>query len=333
MVCDTWRAATAAALCSMGVVLSAGACGGGAGGGATDGGAGGRGGGAGAAVTPSGGRTGAGGSVLADPPDPPDAQVGVSPPPPGLDAGISATDADPDGGPADAAVVDPASLIFGCADGTREGFVDTAANPDIAGCSGGWSVPGVLLENPGVGPGCPTVTTNDTVTPACNRQAGNSGANPTGSGCDVADLCAAGWHVCATSGDVASHSPSGCANATQPTDPPLFFIARQSGNGCGDCATGTSTDPACATAVCDTTCPQSATTANDLFGCGTPQTIGFFGISPGDGCGPLDTGSGDRCGAIVGGNWSCDDGATGDCEGYVVVHAGSDFGGALCCRD
>ena len=32
----------------------------------------------------------------------------------------------------------------GCSDGTREGFLPAGSFPDIAGCSGGWSVPGIL---------------------------------------------------------------------------------------------------------------------------------------------------------------------------------------------
>ncbi|HVO27938.1 MAG TPA: hypothetical protein VMW56_30375, partial [Candidatus Margulisiibacteriota bacterium] len=42
----------------------------------------------------------------------------------------------------------------GCADGQREGFVDESAYPDIAGCGGGWSIPGIHTVNPGAAPAC-----------------------------------------------------------------------------------------------------------------------------------------------------------------------------------
>ena len=70
----------------------------------------------------------------------------------------------------------------GCADGTREAFVNVVRFPSIAGCAGGWTVPGVL--------------TPASMLPACARAAGNSGLRPNGAGCTVEDLCALGWHVC-----------------------------------------------------------------------------------------------------------------------------------------
>ena len=56
----------------------------------------------------------------------------------------------------------PPVSTAGCSDGTREGFTDVAKFPRIAGCSGGFSVPGVLV----------------TLAPACARIAGNSSPNP-----------------------------------------------------------------------------------------------------------------------------------------------------------
>ena len=41
----------------------------------------------------------------------------------------------------------------GCSDGTREGFVNATQFPNIAGCSGGWSVAGSPL-----GPQAPSAT-------------------------------------------------------------------------------------------------------------------------------------------------------------------------------
>jgi hypothetical protein len=221
---------------------------------------------------------------------------------------------------------------IGCADGIREGFVDMAANPDIAGCSGGWSIPGVMIQNPGMAPECPGVPTFDTGSPACNRLAGNNGRNPNGIGCNVADLCADGWHVCTSAADVGSRSPSGCTAATLAGDPPLFFVSRQSSNGCLACATGTLTGPDCDSLECTTGCAQTADTSNDVFGCGN-----FGDNSAGSGpiadCEPLDRGTSNECALLQGSSWSCDADGSGLCEAFVLVHQGPDYGGALCCRD
>ena len=67
---------------------------------------------------------------------------------------------------------DPAAL--GCADGQREGFLDDAQFPTVAGCLGVW-------------PG--TVSLRATAT---GQACGDDGATCT----SPADLCATGWHVC-----------------------------------------------------------------------------------------------------------------------------------------
>jgi hypothetical protein len=216
----------------------------------------------------------------------------------------------------------------GCADGHREGFVDVARFPHIAGCGGGWRIPGVMLTNPGRAPVCPAVRTYDTVTPACGRQGGDDGPNPSGVGCNVADLCSAGWHVCTSAQDVAEHSPGGCAGAAGEQDPPAFFLTRQSSNGCGHCATGKRTSADCNSAACTLECAQTAATSNDVFGCGN---IGANRELVG--CEPLDRFSHNLGSALAGTNWSFADDASGYCEAYAVVHAGPAYGGALCCRD
>jgi hypothetical protein len=226
-------------------------------------------------------------------------------------------DAAPDGPP----------RIHGCADGQREGFLDAVKYPAIAGCSGGWSVPGVMPFNPGTAPACPTFTTHDTVHPACNRGGGDDGANPKGAGCCVADLCEAGWHVCTSAADVTSHSPTGCKGATSANAPPLFFVTRQSSNGCGACATGGRTDSDCNSETCSSGCAQTPRTSNDVFGCGN-----LGASTPILDCGPIDRFSNNLCND-VGSNWTCNDDGTGFCEAYAILHNGSAFGGALCCRD
>lgn len=223
--------------------------------------------------------------------------------------------------------VDAPPLLQGCADGQREGFVDDKTFPDIAGCSGGWSVPGVMPFDPGTAPDCPSVKTFDTVTPACNRQGGDDGPNPAGAGCDVADLCEAGWHVCASPADITGHSPSGCTGVTRNGDPPLFFVSRESSNGCGVCASGSGSGSSCNGSSCVSGCAESAATSNDVFGCGN-----FGATIPFVDCGPIDRFSNNLCTGL-GANWTCIDDGSGLCEAFVLTHGGPAFGGVLCCRD
>lgn len=237
------------------------------------------------------------------------------------DGASSEADATPDA-PPDAPVV----VQAGCSDRKREGFVDDKQFPAIAGCSGGWSVPGVMPFNPGTAPSCSSVATFDTTTPACGRNAGNDSSNPNGSGCNVADLCEAGWHVCSSSDEVTTSG--GCTGATQAGDPLLFFVSRQSSNGCQHCATGTLTGPSCNAAACTPNCKEAAATSNDVFGCGN------FGVpGPFLECGPLDRTSNNLCTGLSSSSWSCKDDGSGLCEAYVLVHSSPASGGALCCRD
>jgi hypothetical protein len=228
--------------------------------------------------------------------------------------------------------VDVVCNASGCSDGQREGFTDLAAYPGIAGCSGGWSVPGIMIDNPGAAPACPGIATFDTVVPACSRRAGNNSSNPSGAGCNVADLCAAGWHVCATAADVAASSPTGCVGVAAPGAEPLFFATRQSSTGCGVAATGLSTDGAvCNAGSCAAGCAQTAAISNDVFGCGNyGEPIGNWGQVAVDAGQPLNFFSHDSCTAL-GPPWACS--GEGVCEAYVLTKAAADKGGVLCCRD
>ena len=202
---------------------------------------------------------------------------------------------------------DEGCTLSGCSDGTREGFVDAAAYPQIAGCSGGFSIPGLL----GV------------LKPACGFSAGNSGMNPLGTGCSAADLCAPGFHVCKSAGDVAAHSPTGCVNAAPTAN--LFFATGQSSSGCGVCALGSVVNPGiCNGCSCGTNCAQTMLTANDLFGCGSDGSIATE-------CGVLDRTSNNICG-VISSAWYCLDGNGCD-EAAVVTKVASDGGGVLCCMD
>jgi outer membrane protein OmpA-like peptidoglycan-associated protein len=188
------------------------------------------------------------------------------------------------------AASDPAAISGqvdnGCADSTREGFRDMTAAPQIAGCSGGWSVSSLASAA------------------TCSNGAGDDSANPTGTGCAAADVCAVGWHVCANAAEVATYAPSGsCATATQGGDPSLFFATLQAGNGSGACA---------------------GTGNNDLNGCGN------LGNAAGAACSPLTRTSGNQL-AALGAPWTYV-GSGGTDELTATTKAGSAGGGVLCCR-
>jgi hypothetical protein len=176
---------------------------------------------------------------------------------------------------------------MGCADGQREGFLDTATYPDIAACAGGWALPGIV----------------GLTGPACGRGGGNDGANPNGTGCNAADLCATGFHLCVNAAEVAAKSPSGCTGAVAGTTP-VFYVIAQNSSGQAQC---------------------TATGTNDIFGCGS------LGAPPNANCAPLDEWSGNRC-VDLAAPWSC--GTTGqNNEGVDVVKPGPASGGVVCCRD
>ena len=190
----------------------------------------------------------------------------------------------PDASPPDASPPDAALPKSGCADGQREGFVSPVDHPRIAGCSGGWSIPGVLVET----------------APSCGRSAGDDGGNPSGEGCNVADVCSEGWHVCRSAAEVAANG--GCDGADAGDGVARFFSSRQSGPGNGECGDG----------------------ANDIFGCGN------LGVAPAASCAPLSFFSHDLC-HTLGAPWSC--GSDGYHEAENVVKASSDAGGVMCCED
>lgn len=217
-------------------------------------------------------------------------------------------------------VYPPLEPEVGCADGQREGFLDTDTYTHIAACSGGWSVPGV---------------TPDSVAASCNRQAGDDSANPSGAGCASADLCATGWHLCDSWEEVAAKSPTGCAGATPagaPSKSHFFAIRQPSVNG--------------------SVCGAAGSGDNDVFGCGNLGN----GLGGDKQCGPLDrvlaSTQADSCGFNEAmpplGPWQCIGGPGSDLhEGATVTKKGcpntscsydghpvsdADKGGVLCCR-
>jgi len=215
----------------------------------------------------------------------------------------------------------PLDPEVGCSDGEREGFVDTEAYPQVAGCAGAWDKPGI---------------TPDAVVQTCGGKGGDDGGKPEGAGCSTPDMCAKGWHVCNGWQDLAAKSPTGCAGATPPDAKPksLFFALRQNsknGSVCGAPGSG----------------------FNDVFGCGN---LGA-GLGPDKSCGPLDrvlaSTQPDSCGFNEAepplGPWQClgeedshlNEGAVvtkKGCTGQTCSYDGSpvgasDKGGVLCCHD
>ena len=177
-------------------------------------------------------------------------------------ANPSQQDADQDGlGDACDDTFDGPQNMSGCSDGTREGFISGGAFGLIAGCAGGWDVPGIHHTEW-----------------ACDGNSGNDSENPTGTGCNVADLCAEGWHVCLGKNDVQAHNPDGCEGILEGAKKGQFFLARTSSTGAFNCAPDTIGSP---------------DSVNDLFGCGDlgcPATEAT--------CAPLQLGSHDRCKAL-----------------------------------
>jgi len=190
------------------------------------------------------------------------------------------------------------STTSGCADGTREGFTDASTFSMIAGCGGGWTIAGLVSSTPASG---------------CTV-AGNTSSNPFGSGCNAANLCASGWHICANSSEVLSHLPNGktCWDAWGGAGAERrFFASMQPSNGNGYCNT-------------------SGT--NDIFGCGNygdPPQVGS--------CGTLNVFSSEDCSAIrfIGTTvvWECGGAGDSSDERANVLKKVPEGGGVLCCNN
>jgi len=184
------------------------------------------------------------------------------------------------------AAPDTPALIDGCSDGTREGL---ASFPTIAACAGAWTVAGVVAD----------------IAPACARAAGNTGTNAAGTGCNTADLCSDGWHVCRSRDEIASHDgATACPQlASRSTE---IYLTRQRGDRTTmQCAVGTS-------AMTD-----------DAYGCGG------LGIAVTT-CGALDNklALANNCPDP----WHCGTNETE--EGAVVTKSNAATGGGvLCCKN
>jgi hypothetical protein len=184
--------------------------------------------------------------------------------------------------------------IVGCSDGTREGFRDYTNWPDIAGCAGAFDQAGVV--------GSPDIQ------PTCDLLAGDTNSNHAGKNCSAADLCAANWHVCRNSGDVAKHSPTGDCESCVPAGEPRFFLVASGASSMGICSPD----------------PQAA---NDLHGCGG------LGQPEAQACAPLSRRMGFADCLATNGVWNCGGPDDSLREARVVTKSGATLGGVLCCKD
>ena len=240
----------------------------------------------GASGAAAGGNTGAGGGSVGGQLGTDDAAAGTG--------GNGGESGDPrDGGETS----DGPPTAIGCADGTREAFADPARFPAIAGCAGGWSVPGLLTEG--------------SLAPGCARAAGNDGSNATGIDCTVEDLCADGWHVCRGASELTQMGVTCQASGIAPGTAgggAMFFATRQRG-------------------TAPTGCSAEATMgSNNLHGCGN------FGRVEDPGCAPPLDRQIENTVCAANPPWSCTDPTSIMTEAMVVTKLGSVRGGVLCCR-
>jgi hypothetical protein len=245
----------------------------------------------------------------------------------GCAAGTPKVQPAPDGTPCDTSATCKSGVCTkaqpdnqaGCSDGTREGFKSLGLYPNIAACSGGWSVPGITRAD---------------LTQTCGGSSGNSATNKEGQGCSAADLCSGGWHVCRGKEEVASRSTTGCAGAYEgASDKSLFFAVVQASNNGSICEAGAGN--------------------NDIFGCGNLGAT----LDGSKQCAPLNkviaSTSPGNCGYNEAepnlGPWECHGGTDSHYhEGQIVTKKGCsnsscttdghsvatwDKGGVLCCRD
>ncbi|MEZ4391011.1 MAG: MXAN_6577-like cysteine-rich protein [Polyangiales bacterium] len=204
---------------------------------------------------------------------------------------------------------------IGCADGTREAFVNRTSFPQIAGCSGAWSLPGIFPAIPASTMSqCATLGNSSTTAPA------------NGMGCASSNLCARGWHIC-NGGEIRTRTMNMGCTATTDYPASSFFAAAVSGTGCFVCAlrSNTMTGSACTSLNCAQNCQESGDLNNDFFGCGSYGAPVQAGIN----CDGLNRVSGNDCVSIPG-TWSCG-GMTQ--ESRTVTKTGNANGGVLCCRD
>ncbi len=210
--------------------------------------------------------------------------------------------------------VDKAAIgDVGCADGQRDAFTDKATFPNIAGCAGAWTVPGVFPYSP-----------RTSKVAACATNGDDKEAPGPGTDCSAGDLCAPGWHIC-KGGEIGPRTGGkNCAAMPAAEVATGFYTASISGPGCFVCAAinGAITDPVqCTSNSCKVGCHERDDLTNDLFGCGNSSVKNAN-------C-EANVSSGNVCNAVDTSVWKCPDDTK---EGIVVTKIGSKNGGVLCCR-
>jgi len=221
--------------------------------------------------------------------------------------------------------------IVGCADGTREGFMDYARYPFIAACGGAWDTPGLDAGA------------------TCLHATGNHKTPGTGAHCTPVDLCAVGWHVCRGPDDLLARSPDGCSDAVD------AFYANFGVAPFGVDADGNTIGPypggaffASRATLDDGVCDEVLATPVDgvgVFGCGN------LGADT-SACGPFDRAANDLCAGLRNDEetdaddpatdwgyqtatdwaWSCGT-VVGNERGAIVKTLADRQGGVLCCKD
>ena len=186
-----------------------------------------------------------------------------------------------------------ATASSGCADGMRDGFRDATAFPNIAACSGGFTVPGVF----------PAPERTDLAT--CAMTGDDAATNAAGTGCSAADLCGAGWHIC-RGGEISERTSGMSCNAATDFPDQSFYAAAVSGTGCDHCALPSDTTfDGCSADSCTAGCHESPSFNNDLFGCGHGNGR-LIGTSEAAACDGLNASGSDDCmGLAADPSWSC----------------------------
>jgi hypothetical protein len=166
-----------------------------------------------------------------------------------VDAPLDAATARTDAGENEGGANEVDASIVGCADGTREYLLDTTLHVGVAGCGGAFLAHGMLTKSDAGSP--------------CHKRGGNSAANglATGLGCSADDLCAVGWHVCASATEFVD-SVGTCAEDSGAPESGVFYASATRGTGNLQCDGDGGT--------------------NDLFGCGAT------GVGVGGGCGAFN---------------------------------------------
>jgi hypothetical protein len=204
-----------------------------------------------------------------------------------------------------------APVMSGCADGTREWFKDRTVYPDIAGCSGGFSRPGIADSS------FKSLTTR-----TCNSIAGNDSPNPTGTNCSsigktapqilfflihlFQDLCEPGWKICETNADILVNSQTQFCN-TESYSSPQFFASTLRLTSC----TGS---------------VNTLSTSGGPVGCGNVQTGAYCRQNEAY---TMNSWVGTDC-TKLNSSWSCP--STISNFWTQVTKSSADGGGVLCCR-